>query len=403
MEGGDFDGEHHSTGEFHKLAKTDTQIPGDLDVTPMPVPGDLDITSPLNKVKKSVSGEKQSRNISVFFEESPDVISELPKEFLSDFKGFCWYSSGMELKCLPSVYVAGIPKCGTTEIFDKLTWHPQMVKPGYDKENPYWNRKRLGKPGSFENFGTEGKKQTFQDYLKSFYGSKQQFDHNAMYIDGTPSLLWDLVGWESRYPSYSHPPYTNADLIHAVTPAAKVIVMVRDPVKRLFSDYVYFDAGRSKEEQMMQTPLTFHDDVINEIYWFKKCLKHDSLEICCHSSKNSFKIRLHLGIYVCYVSDWKMIFKGNVMVLTLEEYSKDPVNTLVRAFNFLGVDQPDLKELETFITVTKTRNTNDQAKRYVGGAMDVTVEILRDFYQPYNLELATLLEDSKFLFGWDSV
>ena len=97
--------------------------------------------------------------------------------------------------------------------------------------------------------------------------------------------------------------------------------------------------------------------------------------------------------------DFRRKFDGS----HIREYSIYHLNTLDRVFNFLGVDQPDLKELETFITGTQTRNTNDQAKRYVGGAMDVTVEILREFYQPYNLELATLLEDSKFLFGWDSV
>ena len=395
---------HKSTGEFHKLATTESSVSAINEVESKPWPGKQKRVAVIKEVEESSSlvQERGAVNITVFYEESPDVIEALPKQFLPDYKSFCWYSTQAQLFCLPSVYIAGIPKCGTTDMFDKLTWHPQIATPGYGKEHTYWNRRRLGRPSGFIKHDAE-EKQSFQDFLKAFDVDKLEDVHNSMFLDGTPSLLWDLVGWETRYPQYSEPPYTNADLLHSVTPDAKIIVMLRDPVKRLVSDYVYFEAGRSREEKMMQTPLSFHDDVYFEMDRFGKCLKEDSLLNCCHSSENSVTLRLHLGVYVCYISEWKRLFRDKLLVLTLEEYSKDPMVTLTRVFKFLDVDKPDTGELEKFIIQSKTRNSNDKGQGNFGKPMDATVKLLRDFYEPYNNNLALLLNDSKFYFDWESV
>ena len=36
---------------------------------------------------------------------------------------------------------------------------------------------------------------------------------NLVLIDGTQSLLWDLKGWEERYPNFDEPPYSNAEVL----------------------------------------------------------------------------------------------------------------------------------------------------------------------------------------------
>ena len=51
-------------------------------------------------------------------------------------------------------------------------------------------------------------------------------------MDATPSHVWDNEYWEVFHPGYREPPVTNADLIHTLTPKARIIIALRDPIKR---------------------------------------------------------------------------------------------------------------------------------------------------------------------------
>ena len=43
------------------------------------------------------------------------------------------------LRCLPYVYLVGVTKSGTTDLFDKMVRHPE-IEPGALKEPMWWNR-----------------------------------------------------------------------------------------------------------------------------------------------------------------------------------------------------------------------------------------------------------------------
>lgn len=47
------------------------------------------------------------------------------------------------LRCLPGFYIIGQPKCGTTDLYDRLRLHPE-VKFSAIKEPHWWTRKRFG-------------------------------------------------------------------------------------------------------------------------------------------------------------------------------------------------------------------------------------------------------------------
>ena len=50
-----------------------------------------------------------------------------PPTHLSNMKNPCWKSpNGNKLQCLPYFYLAGIPKCGTTDLYDRISLHPQV-------------------------------------------------------------------------------------------------------------------------------------------------------------------------------------------------------------------------------------------------------------------------------------
>ena len=47
------------------------------------------------------------------------------------------------LRCLPHFYIAGMPKCGSTDLFRKVMLHPDVVRPPM-KEPHWWGKNRFG-------------------------------------------------------------------------------------------------------------------------------------------------------------------------------------------------------------------------------------------------------------------
>ena len=326
-------------------------------------------------------------NLSILYQESPDVFNSIPTSFLRHHRNFCWNSDSTQW-CLPAVYLAGMPKCGSTELFRKLLWHPQLMSPT-SKENHYWARSRIGKSRDHRAQAHESNFESFSHFLRRFRPGK--VDENALLVDGTQSLLWDLSGWESRYPWADHPPYSNADLIHEVTPGAKILVILRDPIERLYSDYLYFSTSKQNN-----TAYSFGEDVKKEVARFRACLGFKDLRTCCYDSDNSPIVRLSLGIYICYIRDWKEKFQDNLMLVRLEDYSSAPTSELTRIFRFLGVSSPDQRMLEAFLASSKPANARHENDRSKGYILERTFKLLYDFYKPYNLQLSTYLGDSKF-------
>ncbi|XP_063677328.1 carbohydrate sulfotransferase 15-like [Bolinopsis microptera] len=344
------------------------------------------------------------KRLDVLFEESKDIFDLLPYKYLPDYKSFCWYDSQDVFQCLASVYLAGMPKCGTTDLFQKLMWHPELTTQshhtdgGSEKETVYWTRKRVGRPGSFmANPRVPPPKQPFSEFLHGTGAERVKSYKDRRIVDGTPSLLWDLGGWETRYPGLDEPPYSNADLIHAVTPDAKILAILRNPTDRLYSEYLYFWKG-SKMRNEVRSPQTFHMDVRRETRKFNRCLESNSLRNCCYSSGYSLRLRVALGVYICYIRDFLEVFGDNFLVVTMEEYHLYPTETLNNIFYHIGVSEPKLEDLHSFLESSKTYNVNSNVKEEVGDMLPETKDLLDTFYAPYNFALAELLADSRLLF-----
>ena len=337
--------------------------------------------------------KRHKKYIPAMIKESDDIISLLPNTgFLSDYKkSFCWYDKTETLRCLPGAYIAGMPKCGTTDLFAKLEWHPNILKPPTGKENMYWPRSRVGRKAGLYLPGHRNK-ETFDSFTGRMTNIEVKDNHGAIILDGTPILLSDHREWETRYPWATHPPYTNADIIHFVSPQAKVMAMVRDPAERLWSDYLYFDRGEKR------TPATFDKHVEVEMDRFQSCLETNDLRYCCFSTENSIQTQLSLGLYICFLQDWRENFGDYLLVITLEEYSQNMVGTLERVFEFLEI-QVDVGELNAFLEKSKIENTRQNGDVLKGDMLKQTRQKLQTFYEPYNIMLARYLQDRKFLFG----
>ena len=176
-----------------------------------------------------------------------------------------------------------------------------------------------------------------------------------------------------------------------------MLVITRDPVRRLYSDYLFFNTGYSPNV----TASGFDAAVTVELGRFKNCLQERDLRSCCYDSHNDSKLRLNLGIYICYVRDWKVVFGDNMMVISLEEYSSNPLPTLSRIFHFLGVEQPDPEKMRAFLESSKISNSRPKTAALQGDMLPQTKIVLKEFYEPYNKELAQYLKDTRFLYKYD--
>lgn len=87
--------------------------------------------------------------------------------------------------------------------------------------------------------------------------------------------------------------------------------------------------------------------------------------------------------------------KENVYVTRLEDYAKQPADVLMDIFKFLELDPIDRKTLNA-IASKRAKNTNKKGYYKAGDMLNLTKNILDDFYRPFNRRLSQLLQDDRF-------
>ncbi|XP_041118350.1 carbohydrate sulfotransferase 15-like isoform X2 [Polyodon spathula] len=259
-------------------------------------------------------------------------------------------------RCLPYFYIIGQPKCGTTDLYDRLRLHPDVRFTTF-KEPHWWTRKRFG--------------------------------------EASASTLWDNNAWVYFYENATaegEPPFLIQDFIHAVQPNAKFIIMLRDPVERLYSDYLYFGIANKSADD-------FHEKVSESLQLFESCILEYSMKSCVYNTtlNNAMPVRLQVGLYIVYILDWLTVFDRNQMlVLRLEDHATNRKYTMHKVFDFLSLG-PLTEQKEAEITKSPASNTRRQADKNLGPMLPATREILKDFYTPFNARLAQEFKNDSFL------
>lgn len=113
-------------------------------------------------------------------------------------------------------FVVGAEKCGTTWLADMLRQHPGVFIPDR-KEIHYFNRNFDEYP-DLDNYNFDKPKNWYYSFFKNA-GPEQ------MKGEVCPAYLWDHAA-----------PF----LIYKYFPAAKIIIVLRDPVERAYSGYRFF-------------------------------------------------------------------------------------------------------------------------------------------------------------------
>lgn len=202
---------------------------------------------------------------------------------------------------LPNFIVAGFPKCGTTSLYYYLMEHPEIFVPE-QKELHYFTSKILSRDvagkddGSLVDFFIKSKKE-----YESLYNSTK-----SQKVSGDFS------------PSYGNYPCIIPEIKKTLGAETKVIFMLRDPIKRSYSNYLHLvREGRES--------LSFYDALVAE----------DKRRAAGYSDFWYYRWNSE---YADKIIAYKKAF-ADVKVIVFEEFIKDPVKGVKDIYRFLGVSE----------------------------------------------------------------
>ncbi|OWF50979.1 carbohydrate sulfotransferase 15-like [Mizuhopecten yessoensis] len=390
---------------------------------------------------KSAENDGNFTQSSVWVNPDLDLLHREQPNFLPNFKNPCWYerlyksdvyknnkylvvsrsarhkslelinewsgrlsanrNTAQRLRCLPYFQVIGQPKCGSTDLFWRIMRHKDVFAPPI-KELHWWSRNRQGKNINFTDIIP------LSQYIDMFDLAALQIeaapetdDQDVKYYskilgEASVSTFWENDDW-FHYPENVYndePVYTNADYVKKLLPDSKLILLLRNPIDRLFSDYLYFNMGKKSSE-------AFHLRMLNGIDVYRNCTETHSMRYCVYNRSVALQsaTRLRVGLYVIYLRDWLKLFpREQLLILRLEDYSNDLAGVIKKVFSFLKLRKLSDSEFKHVIHVPIANKRKHKDKR-VGQMLDKTKQILQEFYEPYNQELATLLGDDRFLWS----
>ncbi|XP_045202463.2 carbohydrate sulfotransferase 15-like isoform X2 [Mercenaria mercenaria] len=337
--------------------------------------------------------ERQKLTVFKRIDTTPELTGKLP--FLSNYKCPCWYEaapeSGRKLRCLPYFYVIGVPKCGTTDLCNRIMMHP-LISDKVMKGNHWFTEYRYGRFAALSNY-----LQLFDYAVETDIKGIQTQNgyHNAIFGDCTPSLSWNSrrLFVRARKGNQTGEPPSNADIIKHLNPHSKSIAILRNPTERLYSEYLFFN------EEGTSNPEEFHERVLNSIRNMTMCLQNNTLRYCVYYEKKgrasyrmAEKVRLQVGIYHVFLEDFLKAFgREQMLVIKLENYSNKINETMQKVFSFLGVGSVRDPVLFKNITSIGRANVRSGGDTLVGDMLPETRQLLSDFYKPYNERLKALL------------
>jgi hypothetical protein len=346
------------------------------------------------------------------------------------------YSS--KLVCLPNVFLAGFPKCGSTFLYCFITklvaLDTKLSQMNTLKEPHFWavaSARGTKHMPSAEDLG---------GYLLNFVpGLKQIQDFKrpkGMVMDGTPNTMFN---WP-RFRNAEHD-LTNYCILPAVLPRllpnSKFVVIMRNPVKMLYSAFWFSCTTIGKklpEETVLMGPGLFHERVVSKIAMFNKCMRDKSvpsishtcevnsnynlcigerlhlLERCSHKItfnlyspelKGCGRSRIAMGLYYVHVKKWLSIVpKDRFLFLTLEGLVDNPLGTAHKIQDFLGlkteIDHDSMKHIlnSCYENSQTSVDYKHDPKLQMRNDTKLTLE---HFYYPFNSLLADITGNSELL------
>ncbi|XP_013778719.1 heparan sulfate glucosamine 3-O-sulfotransferase 1-like [Limulus polyphemus] len=243
---------------------------------------------------------------------------------------------------LPQVIIIGVRKGGTRALLEFLNVHP-MIQKSSEEEHFFDNDAR-------HSLGLE------------WYRRKMPFSFpGQITIEKSPAyFITDKV----------------PERIHEMNSSIKLLLIVRDPVTRLISDYSQLAANKAKKGK----PLPPFEELV---------FKSDG-------QVNMNYKAVKISMYSIYLKKWLKVFNDNqILVVSGDQLISDPFLELKQIEDFLGLKHY-IKRENFYYNKTKgffcVRNEtldkclNDSKGRKHPVIPSVLISKLRRFYTPYNRE-----------------
>jgi hypothetical protein len=260
--------------------------------------------------------------------------------------------------------VLGAPKCGTTAMYDIMRRHPNFVEPFEQmKELLYlqdipnfeaYDYKGILKVLFDLFFGTYKGPHSYRKFfpLKSEMRSvKRKTGHIALTGDFSPITLYCPIA---------------ARRIKELTPDAKLIIMLRNPINRAYSEFNMFTERGAQESRTFEKAI---EDEFN------------------HVPQSDYLLETYIkrGIYEPYIRMYFNLFENkNILVIKSEDFFSDSAAEVHKILTFLDlpagdfmVDKDGFNKNETFYGKRMKKETRD---------------FLIDYYRPYNESLYDFLK-----------
>ena len=366
----------------------------------------------VNLVSKSVVGSINGRAFA-----SPTHCWNLPAQ-RALHSGY-YQNKSSELVCLPNIFLAGFPKCGSTYMYCLLRRISYLAylsgrRAEIEKEPRMWVS-----TGPDSNHQYPHQLNDLTHYLYNFMPAVDTVlkSQHSLAIDASPNLLF-------QWPRYRPREFMeNYCLLPAVLPQIlpnnKYIVVMREPASMLYSAFwfscVTLNVTLTRQQQV-DAPNVFHMEVVEAIETFQWCTEHYPTDKCIDDAFHSMKLRLletqvqnssarsclrlrfETGFYYNYIRRWLAIVpRTQFLFLTTEELNRSPPYKDI--VEFLGIDEfgvssgPTNDDMKCETNKSKFNYRSDPAL----WMRNDTKKLLNDFFAPFNEKLANLLGDNKFL------
>jgi hypothetical protein len=239
---------------------------------------------------------------------------------------------------LPDAMIIGAMKSGTSSLHYYLTQHPQVIAP-LRKEVHYFDLNfERGESWYRANFGREGQA--------------------GINIDSSPYYLF-------------HPLVPQR--AHALVPNAKLVVLLRDPVRRAYSHY-WHQRDKGRESLSFEDAIAAEPDRIDRDH---QRLALGEIEISEAHQCFSYLARSR---YAEQLERWLRFYpREQLLVLRFEDLARDPLLVTNEALAYVGLSPLSGAKLEP-------RHT-----RKYPPLDPATAERLRDYFVPHDAALAKVL------------
>jgi hypothetical protein len=258
-------------------------------------------------------------------------------------------------RALPDFLVIGVKRGGTTSVWNWLVRHPHIAP-------LFPAAQQIKSPHYFDIHFARG-----LDWYRSHFPTRAALARVEQYAGRRP-----ITGEASPYYLF-HPQV--AARVHEVIPSAKLIVTLRNPVDRAYSNY--WERRGSGAEELA----TFEKAIDAEEARLQGEEERILADPSYYSHHHDCHTYLARGQYVEQLQRWRALFpREQLLVLLFDDLRRDPAAAYRRIQDFLNLPQVDLPHLP------------HHNKLPVPPMAASTRERLMDFYRPWNMRLREELE-----------